>query len=299
MRKEYTLILIAVLLTAVSCRKRLDSFLFNNDNSITEYKLDSYGGDPALALPIDYLVPSSDIHMLNYTIEDESESLEISAIYVGDTSKIKQDTVILYCHGNKDHMDHYWPRQQLLSHTGSQGRFGVLMFDYPGYGLSEGEPTESNMYEATNGALKWLKGMGLENERLIVYGYSLGSAPATRSVGDKPFVLQPSKLILEAPFASSSVMVQDAALLNMPASYFVNTKISNAEQIKKATVPFYWIHGVDDDFLAMETHGRVVYENHNTAWKKKNEVIGANHDNVPTFMGLEAYSDSVLSFILQ
>ena len=299
MRKVQIISVIGILFFMMGCRKRLDSFLFNNDNSITEYKLDSYGGELALEVPIDYLVPNNDIHMFEYLIEDEGEDLNISAIFVGDLNKISTDTVILFCHGNKDHMDHYWPRQKLLSHLGDQGRFGVLMFDYPGFGLSEGEPTEQNMYEATDGAMKWLKNNGLTNERLVVYGYSLGSAPATKSVGDQTFVMNPSKLILEAPFASSSVMVQDASVLNMPASYFVNTKIDNAEQIKNCEVPFYWLHGVEDDFLSLKTHGEIVFKNHTKSWKQKNEVAGAGHNDVPTFMGLEIYSDSLLSFITQ
>lgn len=282
----------------MGCRKRLDSFLFNNDNSITEYKLDSYSGDLSLEVPVDYLVPDSDIHMFEYQIKEEGKNLNVAAIFVGNINKISVDTVILYCHGNKDHMDHYWPRQKLLSHLGEQGRFGVLMFDYPGYGLSEGEPTESNVYAATDGAMKWLQSQGLTNDRLVVYGYSLGSAPASKSVGDKPFVMQPNKIILEAPFASSEVMVQDAALLNMPASYFVNTKIDNAEQIKKCIVPLYWIHGVNDDFLSLESHGRLVYNNHKTSWKVKNEVPGAGHSDVPTFMGYSEYLDEILNFII-
>lgn len=297
MRKLQFICFAGILILSIGCRKRLDSFLFNNDNSITEYKLDSYGGELALDIPIDYLVPNNQIHLFDYSIEDNGEDLKMSAIFVGDINKISTDTIILYCHGNKDHMDHYWPRQKLLSHIGDQGRFGVLMFDYPGYGLSEGEPTEENMYAATNGAMEWLKNNGLSNDRLIIYGYSLGSAAATKSVGDKSFSMVPSKLILEAPFASSEVMVQDAAVLNMPASYFVNTKIDNAEQIKSCEVPLYWLHGVVDDFLSLETHGKVVYNNHSISWKKKNEVLGAGHNDVPTFMGLEVYSDSILSFI--
>ena len=281
----------------MACKKRLDSFIFNNDNSITEYKLDSYGGELALNLPIDYLVPNSDIHLFQYEIMDEGEELNISAIYVGDINNIKSDTVILFCHGNKDHMDHYWPRQKLLSHIGKQGRFGVLMFDYPGYGLSEGLPSEQNVYESTNGAIKWLEYRGLSNSRLVIYGYSLGSAPACKSVGDKSFSMIPSKIILEAPFASSEVMVQDASLIGMPGSYFVNSKIDNVEQIKSCTAPLYWLHGIDDDFLAIESHGRLVYNNHSGGTKVKNEIQGAGHNEVPDFMGLEIYSDSILSFI--
>src|SRR5690554_4615888 len=277
MRGIISIVLIAVFILFVGCRKRLDDFLFNNDNSITEYRLDNYAGELSLELPTDYYIPESDIHQFEFTIEDGDETLKIAAIFVGDVNAIQTDTVILYCHGNRDHMDHYWPRQKLLSYVGHQGRFGVLMFDYPGYGLSEGKPSEQNVYEATNGAMKWLSEKGLSDDRLIIYGYSLGSAPASKAVGDKTFVMKPSKIILEAPFASSAVMVQDASIIGMPSSFFVNAKIDNAEQIKKCTVPLYWLHGSNDDFLALESHGRLVYNNHKVNWKIKSEVPKAGH----------------------
>ncbi|MCO5269217.1 MAG: alpha/beta hydrolase [Brumimicrobium sp.] len=294
MKKILFLIIIVVVITG--CRKRLDSFLFNN-SELTSYKLDEYGGELALDLPQSYYVPSNKIHLFSYTINDKGENLKMYAIYVGDIAQIQTDTIILYCHGNKDHMDHYWPRQKLLSYVGGFGRYGVLMFDYPGYGMSQGKPTEDNMYEATNGAMKWLKNNGLTNDRLIIYGYSMGSAPASKSVGDKSFVLQPSKVILEAPFASSAVMVQDGSALTMPSSFFVDLKIENAEQMKKCEVPLYWLHGIDDDFLSIETHGRIVYKNHTHSWKQSSEVAGANHTTVPTFMGLNNYKQKIQDFI--
>jgi len=295
--KRLYILLIFILLISTGCKKRLDSFLFNNDNSIEAYLLDNYEDGELSDLPDAFHVPANQIHEFFYTINNQGENLKIAAIFVGDINKIATDTVILYCHGNAKHMDNYWNRQKLLSHVGGQGRYGVLMFDYPGYGLSEGKPTEENMYESANGALKWLKNNGLTNERLIIYGYSLGTASAAKSVGDKSFVLQPSKVILEAPFASSEVMVQDASVLNMPASFFVNIKINNAEQIKACEVPLYWLHGVDDDFLSISTHGRIVYNNHQGSWKIKSEVIGAGHNNVPTFMGYNNYLNKILNFI--
>ena len=297
MRKAQVIVIVGIVFLSLGCRKRLDSFLFNNKKT-DQYLLDNYD-DPAVELPGGYYIPPSSIHQFNFKIDDQGEELNIAAIYVGDLNTINTDTVILYCHGNADNMDHYWVRQKLLSYVGGLGRFGVLMFDYPGYGMSDGDPSEENMYEATGGALIWLKNKGLSNERLIIYGYSLGSAPACRAVGEKPFVLQPNKIVLEAPFASSQVMVQDAALINMPSSYFVNAKINNAEQIKKCTVPLYWMHGIDDDFLSIVTHGRVVYNNHSKSWKMKNEVAGAGHSNVPIFMGFEYYKERILSFILK
>lgn len=242
MKKTQLILLASIVFLSLGCRKRLDSFLFNNTKT-DQYLLDNYD-DPEIELPTGYYVPESAIHQFTYKINDDGESLNIAAIYVGDVNTVNTDTVILYCHGNADNMDHYWTRQKLLSYVGGLGRFGVLMFDYPGYGMSDGEPTEENMYEATNGALKWLQKKGLTNDRLVIYGFSLGSAAACRAVGAKSFVLQPNKIILESPFANSQVMVQDAALINMPSSYFVNSKINNAEQIQSCTVPLYWMHEI-------------------------------------------------------
>ena len=280
----------------VSCNKRLDDFLFNGDNTITEYLLDNYPGPTSLDLPGSFFVPEALIHKFNYTIQSEGETLSISAIYVGDIESISEDTVVLYSHGNRDHMDFYWPRQKVYAHMGGLGNFGVLMFDYPGYGLSEGISTEQNMYDAVEGALLWLKEKGLTDERLVMYGFSLGSAP-TCKVAAGGFSMMPNKIILEAPFASSEVMVQDAALLALPASFLVNVKIDNAEQVKLTSAPLLWIHGDADDFLAMDTHGEVVYKNHNGLFKEAIRVPGGGHETVPTFMGIHEYSESILAFI--
>tara|TARA_B100000508_G_scaffold141026_1_gene145250 strand:+ start:20723 stop:21616 length:894 start_codon:yes stop_codon:yes gene_type:complete len=293
---KYIVLFIAII-TLMSCRKRLDDFLFNN-SELTSYELDNYQGESSLELPIGYSLPQGDIHQFDFTIQSEGEELMIQAVYVGDLSTIDQDTVILYCHGNRDHMDYYWSRQKLYSHLGYQGRFGVLMFDYPGYGLSEGNPTEQNMYDATEGALSWLKDQGVDSEQLVMFGFSLGSAPTCEVAGSNEFSLQPNKIILEAPFASSEVMVQDASLLNMPASFFVDVKIDNAEEIKKCQVPLLWMHGKADDFLSIKTHGEIVFENHAGPWKQALRVEGAGHETVPVFYGISEYNDEILQFIL-
>lgn len=294
------LFLIFVLSLSLGCDKRLDDFLFNNDDSISSYKLDNFDGPVSVDLSNQYYIPDNLIHQFTYDIESEGENLNVAAIYTGDINSIATDTIILYCHGNRDHMDFYWPRQKLYSHMGNLGRFGVLMLDYPGFGLSEGKPTEKNMYDAVDGAMEWLKDKGLTDDRLIMFGFSLGSAPVCKAAGEQNFSMNPSKIILEAPFASSEVMVQDAALLNMPASYFVNVEIANAEQIKSVDVPFLWMHGINDDFLSISTHGQVVYDNYNLngSFKKAVKVPGAGHETVPVFLGLDNYQNEILDFIV-
>ena len=283
----------------VSCL-RLDDNLFNQDNSIASYLWDEYRGEVDFVLDESYAIPSNRIHLFTLQSQgaDESTPTAISALYLGDLDRIATDTVILYCHGNRDHMDFYWQRAKLLANAGGKNRFGVLMLDYRGFGLSQGKPTEAGMYADVNAGLKWLQQNGLTNERLIAYGFSLGSAPATEiSAYPENYVLNPSKLILEAPFASSSVMVQDASLLSLPSSYFTNVKVNNADKIKNVQQPFLWLHGTDDGFLNIKTHGEVVFKNHggNQSWPIR--VQGADHGDVPEKMGFEAYNAALVQFI--
>jgi pimeloyl-ACP methyl ester carboxylesterase len=284
------------LLIVTACNKRLDDFLFNGAR-ISQYYLDDFSGPVSIDLQGQYFLPPSMIHQFTYTIQDQGEQLTIHAIYTGNIQSISTDTVILYCHGNRDHMDFYWPRQKLYSYLGGLGRYGVLMIDYPGFGMSEGKSTEENMYASVDGALQWLKNQGLTDERLIMFGFSLGSAPVCKVAGEKNFAMNPSKIILEAPFASAEIMVQDASLLAMPGSFFVNVKIDNAEQIKNVNIPLLWIHGDADDFLAIDKHGEIVFKNYSGSFGKAVRVPGGGHESTPVFMGLENYMNEILSFI--
>lgn len=263
----------------------LDDFLFNEDGSIEQYYLDDYEGEVSPELPAgEYVI---DDNMINLFTLD-SEGHEIHAVYIGNPGQISRDTVILYCHGNRDHMDYYWNRAKLLSHISDKHQYGVMMFDYRGFGRSEGKPTEQGMYEDAYAAVQWLYEQGLESSRFVVYGFSLGSAPATH-LAAFPGVLQPSALILENPFASSEVMIQDASGLAIPASFFTSHEINNAEIIKSVDQPFLWMHGVNDNFLRIESHGEIVYRNYSGESGTAIRVKNAGHSGVPEELGFEDY----------
>lgn len=277
---------------------RLDANLFANDNSIKEYKLDAYEGDSDFKLDDTYKIDSK--YISHFTLSSkgkgDKKSFIIHAIYIGDQERIKTDTVIMYCHGNKDHMDKYWQRAKLLANTGWKNRFGVMMVDYRGYGLSEGKPTENGMYADVDASLKWLKSKGLDNDRLIIYGFSLGSAPAVELVRNTRS-MNPSKLMLEAPFASSQALVQDGSKTSMKSDYFTNNKIDNAGKIQQVKIPFFWIHGELDDFVAMRTHGQVVFDNYQGTYKEAHVIQGANHSDVQEIMGFREYNKLIEDFI--
>lgn len=304
MKNSTFLLLICFLATSTACI-RLDSNLFNPDTDITEYLFDDYADNEwNFLLPASYDIPDSLISLFSLEAtprpldgEAQGDPRSIYAAYVGDIGRITTDTVIVYCHGNGGHMDDYWQRVKLLANTGGKNRFGVLAMDYSGFGLSEGTPSEAAMYGDVDACLAWLAANGATGDRVVLYGFSLGSAPATELTAN-PEILTPGWLILEAPFASAEVMVQDAAGLAMPASFYTDLEIDNAEEIKSIDQPFLWLHGIADDFLSLEHHGLVVWENYGGTRGVDVRVVHADHSDIPPVMGVEAYADSVLAFLV-
>ncbi len=277
----------------------LDENLFNN-SKLESYKLDGYTGEVDFILGSSYSIPDSLVHLFTLPSKaaGESSATTIYAIYIGDIVQIATDTVIMYCHGNKDHMDFYWQRAKLLANTKSKNRFGVMMIDYRGYGMSEGKPTEAGLYADVDAALNWLKTKGLSNERLIMYGFSMGSAPATKLSAEN-WSMKPEKLILEAPFASAETMIQDGSGLAMPGDFFTTLEINNGEKIKSVSQPFFWVHGEADDFLNIDSHGAVVYNNYQGSYKEAHRIAGAGHSSVPQTMGFWNYTNALGDFILR
>jgi pimeloyl-ACP methyl ester carboxylesterase len=273
---------------------RLDDNLFNPEEKITAYGFDQYKGVRELPdLPDSISVEPNRQQFFFLSSGPE----KIACIYLGDSSEIPDKEVILYCHGNKNHMDNYWNRAKLLYHTGGKGKRGVLMMDYRGYGLSTGKPSEQGLYDDVAACINWLRSKGLKENNLIVYGYSLGSAPATYWSQD-PGLMPVKKLILEAPYCSADQMVKDASKLQLPGSYFTNLNINNGERIRQVKAPFLWIHGKNDDFLDAESQGRTIYNHYPDQNKKRLLLIpGAVHNDVPKVIGYTEYLKLVNDFI--
>jgi pimeloyl-ACP methyl ester carboxylesterase len=273
---------------------RLDDNLFNPEEKITSYGFDQYKGKRELPDLPDSISVEANRQQFFFL---KSGPEKIACIYLGDSNEIQAKEVILYCHGNKNHMDNYWNRAKLLYHTGKKGQRGVLMMDYRGFGLSTGKPSEQGLYDDVAACINWLKSKGLQENNLIMYGYSLGSAPATYWSQD-PGLMPVKKLVLEAPYCSADQMVKDASKLQLPGSYFTNLNINNGERIKNVKAPFFWIHGKNDDFLDAESQGRTIYNNYPNPNLKQNILVaGAGHSDVPKVMGYSIYLRAVSDFL--
>ena len=283
-------------MTTVSCFK-MDDLPFLGEK-ITEYKFENFEGNSELDLPDSYNIPDSNIHLftLNSKLPNESTGETIYAVYVGNMNTISSDTVIVYCHGQSKHMDVYWERAKLLANVGSKNRYGVLMMDYRGYGLSTGKSTEASLYRDVETCLDWLNTKGVSGSQTVMYGFSLGTIPAI-DLSAFYGALPVNKLIIESPLASAANLTEEALKIDVSSTFFTSLVFDNVEKIKSVKQPLMWIHGIEDDYLSI-SNGEAIYERHGGTYKEAHRIAGANHGDVPFVMGYSTYCQEVLEFIL-
>lgn len=281
--------------TLFSCFK-MDDLPFLGEE-VTEYKFENYEGENEITLPASYKIADSNIHLItvNSKLPNETEGETIYAVYIGNINTINTDTVIVYCHGQSKHMDAYWQRAKLLANTGSKNRYGVLMMDYRGYGLSTGKSTEESLYQDVRACLTWLDSKRVLSSNVVMYGFSLGTIPAI-DLSAFYNIAKPNKLILEAPMASVENLTEEALLIDVSSTFFTSLKFDNVEKIKSVSQPLMWIHGIDDDYLSI-SNGEAIFERHSGIYKEPHRILGGNHGDIPLIMGFQNYSNKILSFI--
>lgn len=109
--------------------------------------------------------------------------------------------LVLFFHGNAGNLSDNVEYLNLLHGQG----FPIFIFDYRGYGKSEGKPLrENDLYQDARGALFYLEGLGWRHERMIFFGQSMGSAVALQMALESP----PSGLVMEGSFTSMKEIVK-------------------------------------------------------------------------------------------
>src|SRR4051794_34681504 len=92
--------------------------------------------------------------------------------------------VVLFCHGNGEHVARLAPMLRLLHDNAD---VSVFAWDYRGYGRSEGSPFETNVLSDARTAQLWLaERAGVRPEDVVVYGRSLGGAVAVGLAAEHP-----------------------------------------------------------------------------------------------------------------
>lgn len=178
--------------------------------------------------------------------------------------------VVLFCHGNAGNISH---RIENLLHFHRLG-LTVLIFDYRGYGRSEGRACEEGTYRDARGALAWLRQRGWEPERMIFFGRSLGAGVAVQLALEHP----PGALVLETPFPSISAMGRHHnPILYLLLGWALDARYDSLSKIGNIRVPLLLFQG-DRDTIVPEKMARRLFEQANEP-KVYYRIAGAGHND--------------------
>jgi predicted alpha/beta hydrolase family esterase len=175
------------------------------------------------------------------------DGIELSGgLYNYKKSPEWSDQIFFYSHGNAGWLGTVYnsPIVKTLCNYGS-----VFIYDYRGYGITNGNPSDTGLEYDVIGAWNFVK-QYVEPEKIIVAGHSLGSGVSCKLMAhlNKTQQVLPKHLILNAPFSS----VKDMARHVLPAlSHFTIYEFDNMKNIqhinKKVNISI--LHSKDDEII--------------------------------------------------
>ncbi len=204
-------------------------------------------------------------------------------------SVVNNSVTILYCHGRGENINRYWVRVEYLWEMG----FNVFIFDYQGFGMSEGSPSGEALFSDGREALTYVRTRpDVDTTKIIYYGWSLGSFVVTYLAAE---ISHPACLILEAAIASATALLRDSGLLNLTGSYVVDAEFDNEGRIADIGCPLLMMHGLADDYVVFDRHVPLIWDNA-VEPKEFLWVDGAEHDDIPEILG-NFYHGTVIDFV--
>jgi fermentation-respiration switch protein FrsA (DUF1100 family) len=151
---------------------------------------------------------------------------------------------ILYCHGNGEHIAF---NADLAARLRDSLEASVFLFDYRGYGRSEGRPSEAGCIADGLAAQHWLAGrMGIEPDEVVVMGRSLGAGVAVALAAQEGA----QALVLENAFP----VMSDVAARHypwLPVRWVMENRYDCLSRIQKFQGPMMQSHGSSDELIPM------------------------------------------------
>ncbi len=184
----------------------------------------------------------------------------------------KPRAVILFCHGNAGNVTH---RSDVLQVLRDQVGASALVFDYRGYGRSEGSPNERGILEDARAARKWLaQREGIPEDQVVVMGESLGGGVAV----DLAAKDGAKALVLQSTFTS----IPDVAAHYypwLPVRWLIRNRLDSLSKIASYRGPLLASHG-DADTIIPFVFGQRLFE---AANEPKQFVVleGLDHNDSP------------------
>jgi uncharacterized protein len=266
---------------------RLDSFLFEPTRVKGEY---FNPADMDSSWHVRGIIPDSLVEPVTLTGLHSNRVYGFFVRRPGGNGPLSEATVI-YHHGNGQNINRYWSRVELLWEAG----YNVFIYDYEGYGKSEGQPSGAACYADAEAALDYvLARSDVVDSNVIYYAWSLGGFMACHLAAD---VQSPRCLILENPMASMSGLAKEGAVLGIPGGFLVDADFDNEVRIPLVGCRTLILYGKKDDTAVPERNALVLLDKAIPSITAGYPVEGANHADLPEVMGYAEYERVVKAFI--
>ncbi|MCD8520264.1 MAG: alpha/beta hydrolase [Alphaproteobacteria bacterium] len=179
--------------------------------------------------------------------------------------------VLIFFHGNAQTIEHRLGKVDAYINAG----YGVMLPEYRGYGGNPGTPMEDGLYKDARAYLNFIRNdPRLNQQKLIIYGESLGSGVAVQMATEFP----PYRLVLEVPFSSALDVAQSRFFFIPFLSYLMHDHYDNTSKIKNVECPVL-VGTAGNDFVVPNRFGQKLY-NAVESTKKLVHYESAMHHNM-------------------
>jgi len=194
--------------------------------------------------------------------------------------------VLLWCHGNAGNIIHRLENLRELHRIG----LSVFLFDYRGYGRSQGRPSEEGLYQDAMAAYDYVtRQRRITADRMVLFGRSLGAAVAGELAAHKPA----SSLILESCFPSIEAVAK-YYYHGLPVHWLLGASFRLIDRLPHLSLPKLFVHGDRDSIIPLSLGEQAFHAS--KAPKEFYLVKGADHNDLP-FVGGRPYYAKLREFI--
>jgi fermentation-respiration switch protein FrsA (DUF1100 family) len=156
---------------------------------------------------------------------------------------------VLFFHGNAGNISHRLDSLRVFNGLG----FATLIFDYRGYGRSEGAVSEQGIYRDAEAVWRHLnEKRGIPATEVILFGRSLGAAVAAYMASQH----RPGALIIESGFVSVPDMAAELYPW-LPARWLARIGFPAGDYLKTVTCPVLVVHSRDDEIIPFDQGSRL------------------------------------------
>ena len=174
---------------------------------------------------------------------------------------------VIFAHGNAELIDHWDEEMEALTRLG----LAVLLVEYPGYGRSEGAPSQTSVTEVFVAAYDMLAAReAIDADRIVFIGRSLGGGAVCALAAER----RPAALVLISTFKSVNAMAAEKFFV---PPFFARDTFDNLTILKDYPSPVFIAHGTRDAIIPY-SHGVAL---HSVAKRGRLITYRAGHNNCP------------------